>query len=64
MNHLRGNYNIMRLWAKRYNIPDFPKELPCIISKKPTKEMIEEGYKELSKYNRHPAYIHFFSNFK
>ena len=60
---LRKQYYIMKIWAYRYKIPDFPETLHSLTTKNPDEKMINNDFKILSSYYSHPAYIAFYMEY-
>ena len=61
---LRNKFLMMRLWAYRYNINDFPKKLSSLDTDNYTPQMIKEDFQKLQSYYNHPAYLAFFGGYE
>lgn len=61
---LRNKFLMMRLWAHRYKIPDFPKKLSSLETDNYTTDMIKDDLKKLQSYYKHPAYLAFFGGYE
>lgn len=61
---LRGKFLMMRLWAHRYHIADFPKKLSSLETDNYTPQMIQNDFKKLQSYYKHPAYLAFFGGYE
>lgn len=63
LNKLRSKFFIMRVWAERYSIHDFPKSLNSLSMDNPTEKDIRKDYEIILPFTSHPAYNYFFAGY-
>lgn len=56
---IRKKFLVMSIWATRYNINCFPKELNSLNKDKPSSAQLHEDFRKISEFDNHPAYITF-----
>lgn len=62
--HLRGKFLIMKVWAERFNIHDFPETLDSLTTDNYDDNMIRNDFKKLEEFYSHPAYLAFFGGYE
>ena len=57
--NLRSSFLVMSIWARKYNIKNFPSSLDSLRQKNPTDKVINNDINELNRFSKHPSYVYF-----